>query len=42
MTGEAADGARDGITAATGLPAADPIRHGPGVLLEAVRRYLNL
>lgn len=42
MTPEAADEAVRDLAARTGLPAADPIRHGPGPLLAAVRQHLRL
>lgn len=42
MTAEEAESAVRALAADTGLPAADPVRHGCGELLAAVRRHLNL
>lgn len=42
MTPEAADAVARDLTARTGLPAADPVRHGPAALLAAVRAHLQI
>lgn len=42
MSAEDAETAVRKLSAETGLPAADPIRHGPKVLLEAIRRHLGI
>lgn len=42
MEPEAAEAAVRDLAVRTGLPAADPIRHGPGSLLEALRACLKI
>jgi len=42
MEPDAADAAVADLARRTGLPAADPVRHGPAALLQAVRSHLGM